>query len=58
MCGYTAVPEDGHTCIPQYIEKGIVVPLINDKSGDLSNPDNYRAITVSPTISKVFKLCL
>ena len=38
--------------------KGIVVPLIKDKNGDLSNPDNYRAITISPTISDVFELCL
>ena len=47
-----------HGYVPQYSGKGIVVPLIKDKNGDLSNPDNYRAITISPTISKVFELCL
>ena len=33
-----------HGYVPQYFGKGIVVPLIKDKNGDLSNPDNYRAI--------------
>jgi len=47
-----------HGYVPQYFGKSIVVPLIKDKSGDLSNPDNYRAIRISPTISKVFELCL
>jgi len=47
-----------HGYVPQYFGKGIVVPLIKDKNGDLSNPDNYRAITISPTISDVFELCL
>ena len=31
---------------------------MKDKHGDLSCSDNYRGITVSAVISKVFELCL
>ena len=34
----------------------ILVP--KDKSGDLCSSKNYRGITLSPVISKVFELCL
>jgi len=37
---------------------GIIIPLVKDKHVDLSSSDNYRGITVSPVISKVFQLCL
>ena len=36
---------------------GIIIPLVKDKHDDLSSSDNYRVITVSPVISKVFELC-
>ena len=39
-----------------------IVPLVKDKSGNLSDSNNYRAITIGPVISKVIetviiKLC-
>ena len=37
---------------------GIVVPLVKDKSGDLSSVENYRPITLSPIISKIFESVL
>jgi len=37
---------------------GIVVPLIKDKAGDLSSVENYRPITLSPIISKIFESVL
>ena len=36
----------------------IIIPVPKDKSGDLTDSKNYRGITLSPVISKVFKLCL
>jgi len=33
----------------------ILIPLVEDKAGDLSSVDNYRPITLSPTLSKVFE---
>ena len=37
---------------------GIVIPLPKDKSGDLVDSNNYRGITLSSNISKLFELCL
>ena len=42
-----------HGHVPDDFGKGIVIPLVTDKAGDLSDSDNY-----SPTISKVFEICL
>ena len=35
-----------------------MVPLLKDKTGDVSSLNNYRGITLIPTISKVFELTL
>ena len=32
-----------------------ITHIIKDKSGDLSSKDNYRPMSISCTISKVFK---
>jgi len=37
---------------------GVIIPVPKDKSGDLTDSKNYRGITLSPVISKVFELCL
>jgi len=34
----------------------LVIPLIKDKTGNLNAMDNYRAITLSPVISKLFEM--
>ena len=34
--------------------KGIIVPLVKDKSGDICSSTNYRHIILVPVISKVF----
>ena len=31
---------------------------VKDKRGDVHDSDNYRGITISPVLSKVFELCL
>ena len=47
-----------HSYVPSEFGRGIVIPLVKDKHGDLASSDNYRGITVSPVISKVFEMCL
>lgn len=47
-----------HGYVPAQFGRGIVIPLIKDKNGDVTNSDNYRGITVSPVISKIFECCL
>jgi len=35
--------------------KGVIVPLIKDRTGNLNCIDNYRPITLTPIISEVFE---
>ena len=44
-----------HSFVPANFGKGIIVPLVKDKLSDLSNCNNYRAITLIAVISKLFK---
>jgi len=47
-----------HGYVPKEFGHGIIIPLVNDRQGNTSNIDNYRAITISSVISKVFELCV
>ena len=47
-----------HSVVPELFCNGIIVPVIKDKHGDTSDLNNYRAITISPCISKLFEMCL
>src|ERR1043165_1305591 len=44
-----------HAYVPEAFGLGIVIPVVKDKRGDLSSLDNYRPITLSPVISKLFE---
>ena len=44
-----------HGFVPDGFGAGVIIPLVKDKSGDLNNIDNYRGITLTPIISKVFE---
>ena len=45
-----------HGFVPTNFGSGISIPLTKDKTGNINNPDNYRAITLSPVISKLFEM--
>jgi Reverse transcriptase (RNA-dependent DNA polymerase) len=47
-----------HHYVPTNFGKGITVPLLKDKTGDVSSTNNYRAITLVPIISKLFEYVL
>jgi len=47
-----------HGFVPHDFGLGISVPLVKDKAGNINNIDNYRAITLSPVISKLFEVVL
>ena len=47
-----------HGFVPNSFGIGISVPLIKDKTGNINNVDNYRAITLSAVISKLFETVL
>ena len=44
--------------VPHNFGLGVVVPLIKDKFGDVSNTNNYAGITISSCTSKLFEMCL
>ena len=43
-----------HCYMPQSIINSIIVPLVINKSGDLTNKNSYRPISMSSVASKVF----
>jgi hypothetical protein len=44
--------------VPNEFGQGIVVPVVKDKSGDVTKLSNYRGITLSSCVSKLFEMCL
>ena len=44
-----------HGYVPDAFSFGIIIPIVKDKSGDPSLLDNYRPLTLSPVISKLFE---
>lgn len=45
LCGY----------VPNAFGCGIMIPLIKSNDSNINNSDNYRGLTLSPVISKVFE---
>ena len=44
-----------HSFVPMQFRFGTLIPIIKDKNGNISDTSNYRGITISPMISKVFE---
>ena len=44
-----------HGCVPQQFRYGYMVPIIKDHQGSSADINNYRGITISPIISKLFE---
>lgn len=44
--------------MPDEFGAGLIVPIIKDKLVDIADVNNYRGITLSPSISKVFEYCI
>ena len=44
-----------HGYVPDKFGDGIIIPLIKDKTGDINSIDNYRPITLTPIVAKVFE---
>jgi hypothetical protein len=44
-----------HCYVPDNFGSGVSVPLLKDKTGNVNDVNNYRAITLIPVISKVFE---
>ena len=44
-----------HSFVPEQFRLGFMIPLIKDHRGNHSDMNNYRGITISPILSKVFE---
>ena len=44
-----------HSFVPKQFQSGFMVPIVKDNHGNLADINNYRGITISPIISKVFE---
>jgi len=44
--------------VPTLFSSGVVVPVLKDMLGDSSHINNYRAITLSLSVSKLFEKCI
>jgi hypothetical protein len=47
-----------HGFVPDAFGRGILVPLVKDKSNNINKISNYRPITLTPVISKVSEAVL
>jgi len=47
-----------HNYVPTAFGCGTLIPLLKDKLGNVNDMNNYRGITLIPTISKLFELVL
>ena len=47
-----------HSTVPDNFWGGIVVPLLKEKLGNVNDTGNYRGVTLTPIISKLFELVL
>ena len=47
-----------HCVVPDEFGKGVIVPILKDKLGNVNDTNNYRGITLIPVVSKLFELVL
>jgi len=47
-----------HRYVPNSFGIGVTVSLIKDKTGNVNDVSNYRGITISPVIPKLFELMI
>ena len=47
-----------HGHVPTSFGIGVTIPLVKDKTGNFNDVNNYRGITLSPVISKLFEIVL
>jgi len=46
-----------HGYVPDAFVTGVVIPVIKNTDGNSGSVDNYRGITLSPVLSKLFEMC-
>ena len=44
-----------HASVPKQFRLGFMIPIVKDSQGNHSDVGNYRGITISPAVSKIFE---
>ena len=44
-----------HSHVPDQFKLGTIIPIVKDHSGNLSDRNNYRGITIASIVSKIFE---
>ena len=44
-----------HCFIPENFMKSVIIPLVKDKTGDITDKNNYRPIALSTMMSKIIE---
>ena len=44
-----------HSFVPQQFRFGYMLPIVKDSNGNVSDSSNYRGITISPMLTKIFE---
>ena len=44
-----------HAFVPEQFRFGYMLPIVKDSNGNLSDSSNYRGITISPMLTKIFE---
>jgi len=47
-----------HGVVPRMFGNGIMVPIVKNKNRDITSLDNYKGVTVSTCLSKLFETCI
>ena len=47
-----------HGYLPESLTQAMIVPIIKDRSKDITSTDNYRPVAIVTAISKIFELCI
>ena len=47
-----------HGFLPSDLTDTVLVPIVKDKTGDISDKGNYRPIALASVISKIFEMAL
>ena len=47
-----------HSFVPYQFLSSFIVPILKDRNGDATDPDNYRGVAISSATSKVLELLL
>ena len=47
-----------HGYMPDKLMQSVIIPIVKNKKGDITNMDNYRPIAITTVLSKILELII